>query len=354
MSKNEIGYVMNHTISVCIPSYNYKNYLSRAIESVLSQTFQNFELIIVDDASTDSSGELIKEYAEKNAKIKYIRNERNVGMAKNWNKCISLARGKYMSILHADDVYLPSNLEVESKILENNLDVGMVFSANYEINADGKIIHINKPFRKSKIFEGEKFVEQIIKRGNFVRFPSVMIRKKCLNEIGLFDESLNLTVDIEMWMRIGSFYKIAYISQPLALYRVHGLNESFKSLSAGKGILETYRALKRLFYNTKISKSRREKLNYLMENSLVNRALSLSYFYTLLKWGGKKAVRKALEDSFKINKKVKKSWRFLIIKFLLRFNERYLLKILDILSRAKRFVPVIKLHFDMKISEKYK
>jgi len=336
-------------ISVCIPSYNYKRYLSQAIESVLNQTYQNFELIIVDDASTDGSGELIKEYAEKNAKIKYIRNKRNIGMVKNWNKSISLAKGKYISILHADDVYSPSILEIESRILENNLEVGMVFSANYEIDTNGVIIYFNKPFYKNAIFEGEDFVEKIIKRGNFVRFPAVMIRKRCLSEIGLFDESLNLTVDIEMWMRMGSYYKIAYINQPLALYRVHGLNESFKSLSSGKEVSETYRAVKHLFCNANISKSRRERLNYLIENSLENKVLSLSYFYALLKWGGKKAVKKSLEDSFKISEKVKKSWGYLIIKFLLKFNEKYLLRILDIISRAKRFMPMIKLYFSMRM-----
>lgn len=329
-------------VSVCIPSFNYGNYVAGAIESVLGQTLHNFELIIVDDASTDNTSEIVGRYAKEDNRIKFIENKENLGMVKNWNKCVSLAQGRYITILHADDAYLPEILEIESKILDSSSKVGMVFSANYVIDDNDNILTVNAPFRGNKVFKGNDFLKKIIESGgNPVRFPTIMVRDECFQRIGLFDELLTLTADMEMWMRIGSHWGVAYVNQPLSLYRFHSQNESLKFLRSGAEIHEIHRALKHLFNNTDIDESERELLNRLMKEVLSRKALSLTYFCNLLDQGGSSTVERTLTDIAKIDEEIENNWKFSIFSSLLVFSSKYgiamesLLKMFRLLRKVK-------------------
>jgi len=116
-------------VSVCIPTYNCGNFLSHAIDSVLNQTFTDYELIICDNASIDDTEEIVKSYSDR--RIRYFRNPTNLGMVGNWNRCIEKSTGKHVYILHADDLMLPENLDEKVRILDSNHSVGLVHSNYY-------------------------------------------------------------------------------------------------------------------------------------------------------------------------------------------------------------------------------
>ena len=116
-------------ISVCIPTYNYGRFISASIESVLAQTFQDFELIIVDNCSTDDTEKIVSHYFSSCLKIKYVCNTENIGMTANWNRCLALSSGEYVKILCADDLLRPDCLQKSVEILDVNRNVELMATA---------------------------------------------------------------------------------------------------------------------------------------------------------------------------------------------------------------------------------
>lgn len=112
-------------ISVVMPVYNASQYLAEAIESIVSQTFTDWELIIIDDGSTDDSKLIIKRYAQSDKRIRYYKNEQNMGVIRTLNKGINLSTGKYIARMDADDISLPTRFDTQYRFLENNADVAM-------------------------------------------------------------------------------------------------------------------------------------------------------------------------------------------------------------------------------------
>ena len=214
-------------VSVCIPAYNYGEFIGEAIQSVLDQTFGNFELIIVDNCSTDNTYEIVKSFKDK--RIKYHRNSRNIGMVKNFNRCKSFSKGEYLLFICADDKISPQMLEIASKVLDENQDVAVVYSACYTIDEKSNVIDIHKPFEKDHIWNGnfELLVNSIRMT---VGMSTALVRKKCLDDVGGFDEKLEGAFDFDMWFRIWKRgYRGAYISEPLASMRRHERSGSVKS-----------------------------------------------------------------------------------------------------------------------------
>ncbi|MEW6096632.1 MAG: glycosyltransferase [bacterium] len=237
----------NPKVSVCIPNYNYGHFIGDAIRSVLAQTYKDFELIIVDNCSADNSEEVIKSF--RDPRIRFYKNEKNIGMTANWNKCLSLARGEYISILHADDVYLPNFLEEGVKVLDTNPKVGMVYSQVKYINDKGKVIGDSRGLQplKSYVLAGEKEFQKLVTHSTNIFCPAVMVRKSIYNAIGNFDESFSLASDYDMWLRISLNYDVAFISQPLACYRVH--EDSETTLNLNMLVKEDYEVLKKTYSN---------------------------------------------------------------------------------------------------------
>lgn len=210
-------------VSVCIPTYNYGNFLSHAIDSVLNQTFTDYELIICDNASIDDTEEIVKSYSDR--RIRYFRNSTNLGSTKNFNKCIEKSTGKYVYILHADDVMLPENLDEKVRILDSNPSVGLVHSNYYVINASGKNLResliLEETSTKQMIEDGLSVFRRLITGGDFICAPTVMVKRECYNKVGYFNPTLLYSPDWEMWMRIALEYDIAYIPTPLIIRRLH-------------------------------------------------------------------------------------------------------------------------------------
>lgn len=180
-------------ISVCIPTYNRAHYIKEAIESVLMQDYENFELIICDDASTDYTGEVVQSY--KDPRIRYVRNANNLGQWENSNKSIYLSRGEYVIFMTDDDVMMQGLLKKEVEILERYTNVVFVAPGYYHIDPTGRIIKRNTTGLQTDhaIIQGRELLGYFllgkpISSNHIIRWiwPSVMIRKKSLEEIGGF------------------------------------------------------------------------------------------------------------------------------------------------------------------------
>ena len=177
--------IKNSMVSVIIPTYNRAHLISRAIKSVLNQTYQDFEIIVVDDGFIDNTEEIVKDFTD--FKIHYIRHKHNQGVSAARNTGIRASRDEYIALLDSDDEWLPGKLGMQIKVLQSeSSEVGVVFSDLLYIDENGK--NINK-LRNHK--KGSYIYEDLLGR-NCVGPPStLLIRKECFNRVGLFDNLLN-------------------------------------------------------------------------------------------------------------------------------------------------------------------
>jgi len=219
-------------ISVCIPTYNGAKYLAEAIESVLNQTLTDFELLIVDDRSTDETEAVVKSFTDK--RIKHFKNQIRLGLVGNWNRCIELARGQYVCVFHQDDVMIRENLEEKVQLLDKNPTVGMVHSNVHQIGAGGELISEYWYFRPEPedegVHTGLDYLRRLLTGTNIVCCPGVVVRRECFETLGGFDGRLPFTADWEMWMRIAAFYDVGYLVKALVRYRRHEANATWMFL----------------------------------------------------------------------------------------------------------------------------
>jgi len=209
-------------ISVCIPSYNGENYIGETIESVLSQTYKDFELVITDDCSTDRTIDIIGEY--KDYHIRLIKNESNLGAEDNCNKVISESKGKYIKLLHHDDLLYSSCLENQVEILEafENKDVVLVCCGRDIINERDRKILQRKFKGKSGRFSGGQIIKKTVRAGtNIIGEPSsVLFRSDILRKTGGFDGSIPYLTDLDLWCRMLLHGDIYISSKVLCAFRV--------------------------------------------------------------------------------------------------------------------------------------
>ena len=203
-------------VTVFTPNYNSSRYISETIESIINQTYSNFEYIIIDDCSTDNSWQIIQEYAKKDNRIKIFRNQKNLHIVRTRNKGFKLSSpdAKYFAILDSDDVALMNRLEVQIKFLENHPSHGLVGSNILVINEDSHIIG----FRRYPLTDDE--IRKKITRFDPIAQPSVTLRKEVIKEIGEYDIKWKVTQDFDYWVRVGVSWKLANINEPLIKYRL--------------------------------------------------------------------------------------------------------------------------------------
>ena len=207
----------NPKISVIMSVYNGEKYLREAIESILNQTFTDFEFIIVNDGSTDNSLEIIKSYNDE--RIKIINNEKNIGLTKSLNKALAQARGEYIARQDADDISLPSRFEEQIKYLEEHPDVVLLGTSSYNIDESGKIIG-------KKIALAKPTMGNLFKENQFIH-GSVMFKKEVVDELGYYNELFNYSQDYELWLRIANHYPVRNLTQRLYKSRSHSENIGF-------------------------------------------------------------------------------------------------------------------------------
>ncbi|MBI2612148.1 glycosyltransferase family 2 protein [Candidatus Gottesmanbacteria bacterium] len=211
-------------VSVIMPVFNAEKYLRAAIESILSQTYRNFEFIIVDDASTDSSWEIIRSFKKKNPKmiraISLKKNLNNGGDACA-NEGFKMAKGKYIARMDADDIAHPKRLERQVLYMEKNKDIILLGTQAYVIDKDGRVIG-----NKSEPLEHEAIVSNYFIFHPIIH-PSVMIRRSLLpKRKSLYTIKYNANNDLLTFFKLLRFGRFANLSEKLHYYRIHGKNDS--------------------------------------------------------------------------------------------------------------------------------
>jgi glycosyltransferase involved in cell wall biosynthesis len=271
-------------ISVCIPTYNSARYLREAIDSVLQQDFDDYELVVCDNASTDDTPEICRSY--KDGRVRYLRFEELTNQSGNFNRCLKEAKGEYLTLLHADDFLLPGYMVDRVKRLEAHEGAGFVFGAVKIVDAVGIVTSVNKRWPEDRVIGSGELLESLL-LGCIVSPPSLMVRKTCADRVGLFRTDLTWGHDWEWTLTLAEQCGACYASQPLAAYRVHAESGTAEQLNcAGNGrqeerILRT--ALARLkFSDRRIRKLRRKALRALSHRQM--------YFAEQALLGGRKQV----------------------------------------------------------------
>ncbi len=216
----------NPKVSIVIPAYNHEKFVGEAIQSVLDQTFPDFELIIINDGSTDNTEAEILKFRDE--RIRYYSHE-NRGLSATLNRGIELARGEYFNFLPSDDAFFPEKLEVQIKVFEECDQLGVVFSYPQLVDADGREIK-DDPAALWPIvpYETKEEIFPALFERNFLSAPTALIRMDAFKKVGPFDESLKYAQDYDLWMRILKYYDARLIKQSLVKYRWHGENLTFR------------------------------------------------------------------------------------------------------------------------------
>ncbi|WP_051185151.1 glycosyltransferase [Desulfatiglans anilini] len=219
-------------VSVIMPVYNRERYVCQAIESVLQQIYKDFELIVIDDGSTDRSADLIASFSD--SRLHYLR-QRHSGISAAMNHGLQVASGQYIARLDSDDVWLPQMLASQVAILEKETDIGVVYAKAQQIDETGnrmrevrgKAMHFTGDSLKSILFE------------DFTCNITVVARRGCFALAGRYDTSLYGNEDWDMWLRIAKHCKFKFNDQILAFFRSHSGNITKNTSPFFDKILET-------------------------------------------------------------------------------------------------------------------
>lgn len=201
---------MSTLVSVCIPTYNNEEYIGRTIESILKQTHQKWELIIVDDCSKDRTVEIIEQYED--SRIHLFRNEKNLGMAGNWNRCVELASGEYIKFICADDILMAECLETELKIFLEHPSLSMVVSDSRLINDQGVPSGFSRDIRvvAFRMEKSSKAFPDFYKL--FWNALRSYVPQRTFAQIGGFSKEFHYIVDFDLWLAM-SLYGDVYVNK---------------------------------------------------------------------------------------------------------------------------------------------
>jgi len=272
-------------ISVLIPLYNHQNFISHAIESVLTQSFSDFELIIIDDCSTDNSAQIIKKYSQKDDRIKVFFNKKNLGVAKTRNKLIRKAKGKFIAFMDSDDIWYKTKLEKQLYWLKKNENL-VVWTEGELINSKGE--YLSETFSEkhnslNKKKSGNIFNELL--KGNFLFFSSIIVKRENIKNLRL-NKNLRLLDDYQFIIDLSNKYDFKFINEPLVKYRIHNTNlirSNFTRLLKELVIIYDY-TLKN--YNKNIPKNIKWILSIINFEILVfekRYKLALKYLFQIIK-----------------------------------------------------------------------
>ncbi|EKE04171.1 MAG: glycosyl transferase family protein [uncultured bacterium] len=265
-------------VSVIITTYNRADYLSYAIDSVLNQTFQDFELIIIDDGSTDETYDLVNRYQNERIRYHYQENRgqnpaRNIGM--------ELANGEYIAHLDSDDIWVSTKLEKQVNILRNNQNIGLVYCGTQLIDGLNNIIG-TQPI----IIHNGNVLDKLLMTNFLYNGSCAIFRKDCLEKVGFFDESFKRMTDWEFYLKFAIYYKFFGINEYLLQYRIHN-----ETMSKDFNSYKTYgiKILEKIFNHKDIDPK------YL---KLKNRAIALRYRYMGRRYLENKLKEEAREGFF--------------------------------------------------------
>lgn len=230
---------MEKYVSVIIPTYNRSKMLLKAIESVLNQTYQYFEIIVVDDGSTDNTEKIVSQV--KDLRIKYIKLTENMGASYARNIGIKYSKYDYIAFEDSDDIWHKEKLEKQINKIEKTPDMGLVYCAfSYAVN--GRQVKI--PADRYKTYELEGNIFESLWNANKIGTPTILVKKECINLVGGFSEKLKSLEDYEFVLRVAEKYRIGYIDEILvsATYSTSGVNSrSTEQVGAYISMMRRYR-----------------------------------------------------------------------------------------------------------------
>lgn len=224
-------------VSVILPVFNCENYILDSIESILNQSFKEFELIIVNDCSTDNTLSIIQSI--KDDRIILINNDSNLGIVKSLNKAISIAKGKYIARMDADDLCVENRLQEQLNIFKENPNIDIVGTSYFEIDKDENII--NRVILPQNDWE----IKTTLLVKNCILHPSVMVKSEILKKNNYLEEYKHAE-DFELWIRLIKYCKFYNIPTPLVKYRITGDNVTIK---ANKKVSERISILSKIYKN---------------------------------------------------------------------------------------------------------
>lgn len=210
-------------ISVMIPVYNRAHLVGRTIESVLQQSFHDLDIVVVDDASTDDTVEVVSAYADRDPRLTLVVNEKNLGLTGNWNRCLELATGPLVQIMQSDDLVDPDYLERVSEVFDTYPTVGFVAASCRYTDINDQVIHPGTP-RPARLYRaGDEAVTALL-TGGHPHYSSIVMRRRCYEEQGGFDREIWFGPDVEMNTRLAACYDFYHFGQVHTSFRRHGSN----------------------------------------------------------------------------------------------------------------------------------
>ena len=210
-------------MSVCIPAYNSEKTIAKTIGSLIIQTYNNLEIIIIDNCSTDETVKIIQGFVDP--RIKIIQNDEHLPVAENnWNRCFQYANGEFMAIFHADDVYLPGMIFQQIEMFKKNPTIGSVFTKGNIINENDEIVgelRLPPEMKESELYTYFQLLNSILENGDFLLCPSAMIRSNLYKNLSPFRyNQFGSASDLDMWLRAAKCAPVAIINEKLMNYRI--------------------------------------------------------------------------------------------------------------------------------------
>lgn len=215
----------NPLVTFIVPCYKLAHLLSECVNSILAQNYPNFEVLIMDDCSPDDTSAVARSLSDP--RIKYIRNERNLGHLANYNKGIGLSQGKYVWLISADDcLRRPYVLDRYVRLMEQQPNVGYVCCPGIALENGKETDRVQCGYfgPKDRIFRGSEFISTSLRKGYGLLAPSVLVRKDCYDKVSLFPIDMPHQGDRYLWFRWALEYDVAYMCEPMVNYRLHDLN----------------------------------------------------------------------------------------------------------------------------------
>lgn len=219
-------------VTVLVPTYNRALYLKESIDSILVQDYPNFEILVLDNNSTDNTSAIVSTYND--TRIKYVKNSRNLGIIGNHNEGLRLARGEFIHLFSDDDLMAShDNLSSKVDIMMKYPAVGVVHSSIITIDSDGNVIAGNwaeslthwHDVLSSPLMLGSTAFNMLYYKWNFINMPAVLIRRSCLIEANIsFNNQLKFLLDWDLWLKLSLFCDFYFMNVPSISYRVHQKN----------------------------------------------------------------------------------------------------------------------------------
>ena len=235
------------SVSICMPAYNGAAHLRAAIDSALAQTYTDFELVVVDDNSSDATQEIATSYADK--RVRYLRNSSNLGPQVTWNRCREEARGRYFKLMPQDDLLHADCLARQVEVLDQDIErrIALVFGSRDFVDAEGRKIMGRAAFGgQDRDIDAHDLIRSCIRKGtNLIGEPgNVLMRRELSERIGPFDGTYGYMIDLDYWFRAlreGSGY---YLARPLSSFRI---SQGSWSVAIGKRQCEEFAAFARKY-----------------------------------------------------------------------------------------------------------